>query len=551
MYFDATARWLLNIAYMTLDQYPRGVPEQYRVDPAFFRSSTDFPRFENVYPELGLNTFNMCGGAVVDDFDGDHDLDIITCTWDVTGPMQVFRNNADGSFTEVTEEAGLKGFYGGLNLVHADYDNDGDLDVFVMRGAWLAEDGMHPNSLLRNDGQLRFTDVTFESGLGELACPTKTAAWADYDLDGDLDLYVGNESSESVQVPCQLFRNEGDGTFASVAFDAGVADVHFSMGATWGDFDNDRYPDLFLSVEGPNKLYRNNRDGTFTNVAAEAGVEMPKASFPTWFWDFDNDGQLDLFVGCTAGPVGVFASDIRYEMQHLYKNLGDGRFEDVAEQAGLHYPASPMGANYGDLNKDGFPDFYLATGNTRYSEIQPNVMFVNQGGKTFQNVTMAGGFGHLQKGHGVSFADIDNDGDQDVYVQLGGAYPGDRFNDALFMNPGFSANTVTLRMVGSQSNRCGIGARLRLVVTEDGGQRSIYHTVSSGASFGANPFRQAIGVGAAEKIDELHVQWPASQITQVFRDVPVNQAYSIGEESPELKPLPLKAFRIGSETSGE
>lgn len=544
LYYDATARWLLNIAYMTLGEYPQSVPEAYRVDPEFFQSSVEFPRFKNVYPELGLDTFNLCGGAVVDDFDNDGDLDIITCTWDVTGQMQVFRNNGDGSFDEVTEESSLKGFYGGLNLVHADYDNDGDLDIYVMRGAWLRSKGMHPNSLLRNDGDLRFTDVTFEAGLGQMDCPTKTAAWADYDLDGDLDLYVGNESSEAVQAPCQLFRNEGDGTFTSVAQAAGIADVHFSMGAAWGDFDGDRYPDLYLSVDGPNKLYHNNRDGTFTDVAEELGVDLPLASFPTWFWDYNNDGHLDIFVGCTSGPVGVLASDIRFEMMHLYQNRGDGTFQDVAEEAGLHYPASPMGANFGDLNQDGYPEFYLATGNTQFSEIQPNVMFLNQAGQSFANVTMAGGFGHLQKGHGVSFADLDNDGDQDVYVQLGGAYPGDRFNDALFINPGFAGNSVTIQAVGEQSNRCAIGTRLELVIEADGQERSIFHTIGSGGSFGGNPLRQAIGVGSAEVVKSLRVQWPASGQLQEFTNVPVDRAYRIVEGAAAPEPLQLQPFAV-------
>lgn len=414
-----------------------------------------------------------------------------------------------------------------------------------MRGAWLGENGLHPNSLLRNDGGLRFTDVTFEVGLGEKWCPTKTAAWADFDNDGLLDLYLGNETSESVSAPCQLFRQQPDGTFVDVAEQAGVADLVFSMGAAWGDYNDDRYPDLYLSLMGPNKLYRNNRDGTFTDVATEAGVVDPDPSFPTWFWDYNNDGRLDIYVGCTSGTVGVLASDIRFEMMHLYRNNGDGTFEDVAEEAGLHYPASPMGANFGDLDNDGFPDFYLATGNTAYSEIQPNVMFHNRGGKHFDNVTMAGGFGHLQKGHGVSFADIDNDGDQDVYVQLGGAYAGDRFNDALFENPGFQNYSVTLKLEGTRSNRSAIGARIRLEIDEQGSKRTVHHQVSSGSSFGANPLQQAIGIGKAESIDRLQIYWPKSNTTQTFTNVAADRAYLVVEGVATLKPLDPQSFALG------
>lgn len=542
---DEAARWLMNIAYMTLGEYPNGVPEKYRVSPKFFEPETDFPKFPNVYPKLGLNTFNLCGGAAVDDFDNDGDQDVVTCTWDVGGQTQVFRNNGDGSFDEVTNEAGLQGFYGGLNLNQADYDNDGDLDVFIMRGAWLRENGMHPNSLLRNDGGLRFTDVTFEVGLGEKWYPTKTSAWADFDNDGDLDLYVGNETSESVLAPCQLFLQEPDGTFIDVARQAGLADSTFSMGAACGDYNNDRYPDLYLSLVGENKLYRNNRDGTFTNVAAEAGVVAPNPSFPTWFWDYDNDGFLDIYVGCTSGTVGVLDTNIRFEMMCLYRNKSDGTFEDVAKQVGLHYPAQPMGANFGDLDNDGFPDFYLATGNTGFSEICPNVMFHNQAGKRFTNVTMAGGFGHLQKGHGVSFADIDNDGDQDVYVQLGGAYAGDRFSDALFENPGFGNHSITLKLEGTTSNRSAIGARIRLEIDEGGTKRTVHHQVSSGSSFGANPLQQVLGIGTAESVDRLEVYWPTSDTTQTFTNVSPGRAYRIVEgERQSLEPLALKSFRL-------
>lgn len=540
---DEAARWLLNIAYMTLGKYPAGVPEEYLVDPSFFEAEVDFPRFANVYPKLGLDTFNLCGGAVVDDFDGDGDFDVVTCSWDVTAQTQVFRNEGDGSFEEVTAGSGLNGFYGGLNLNQADYDNDGDLDVFIMRGAWLGANGMHPNSLLRNDGDLEFTDVTFDVGLGDQFLPTKTSVWTDYDNDGDLDLYVGNESKDDVIAPCNLFRNDS-GYFVDVAAEAGVDDVVFSMGAALGDYNGDGWDDLYLSLVGDNKLYRNNKNGTFTDVASELSVTEPASSFPTWFWDYDNDGHEDIYVGCCSGPVGVLDTDIRFELMHLYRNRGDGTFEDVTESVGLDYPATPMGANFGDLNNDGFCDFYLATGNTPYSEIRPNVMFLNERGQRFQNVTMAGGFGHLQKGHGVSFADIDNDGDQDVYVQLGGAYPGDRYNDALFKNPGFGNHYIRLELEGSKSNRNAIGARVRLDITEaDGEQRSVYHTINSGSSFGANPYRQVIGIGTATKVDKLHITWPLPNSSQTFQDVVCDRSYRC-TEGGELEVVELRRFEI-------
>jgi len=497
--------------------------------------------FRNIMPDLGLDTFNLCGGVVIDDFDNDMDLDIITCTWDITGQTRVFRNDANGEFIDVTKTSGLDGSYGGLNLNQADFDNDGDLDVFIMRGAWLDENGQHPNSLLRNDGSLKFTDVTFDSGVGEFSFPIKSSGWADFDNDGDLDLYLANETDDVI-APCQLFRNEGNGKFVDVAKQAGVADQHFSMGAVWGDYNGDRFPDLYLSIRGDNKLYRNNRDGTFTDVAKDLDVLGQPSSFATWFWDFDNDGHLDIYVGCNSGPVGVLDTNMRFHMMMLYRNRGDGTFEEVAKQRNLTDPTEPMGANFGDLDNDGFLDFYLATGNVAFSELRPNVMFHNHGGTKFTNVTMSGGFGHLQKGHGVSFADFDNDGDQDVYVQLGGAYPADRNADALFENPGNGLHSVTLMLEGTKSNRCAIGAKIRLQITENGTTRSIYKDVTSGSSFGANPLRQVVGSGSATVIETLEVYWPTSDTTQVFHNVAADQAYRIVEGKDELQSARLVPF---------
>lgn len=559
-----TARWLLNIAFMTIGEYPDGVPMEHLIPPKFFESSVDFPRFRNVYPSLGLNTFNLSGGAVVDDFNGDDYLDIVTSSYDPSAQVQFFCNNGDGTFKEQTDRTGLTGIFGGLNLVHADYDNDGDSDVYICRGAWLGEHGQEPNSLLRNDSGV-FTDVTFDVGLGEISVPCKSAAWADYDNDGDLDLFVGNESNESFTAATQLFRNDGADGFSDVSKEAGLSAEIFVMGAVWGDYDSDRYPDLFASVAGENRLYHNNRDGTFTNVAKEAGVLRPGASFATWFWDYDNDGILDLFVSCSNGSTGILSSnpfglsddlsgsspvvrqlqtEAKLELMALYQGDGQGRFRNVSADVGLNYPTLPMGANFGDLNNDGYPDFYLGTGDVAYSEIMPNVMFLNQQGKSFANVTMAGGFGHLQKGHGVSFADIDNDGDQDVYMQMGGAYPSDKFNDALYENPGCDGHWLSVHLVGTKSNRSAIGGRIKATFTENGTKRSVYRHVNSGGSFGCNPLRQWIGIGSARKIDRLEVYWPTTDQTQVFENLNADHFIRVTEGEDKIETLQLKSFRF-------
>jgi len=565
------ARWLLNVAAMTIDRYPGDVPPEFLIDASAFTSEIEFPRFENVAPKLGLDTFDLAGGVVVDDFDGDGDLDVVTSTCDTAGPIRFFRNEGDGSFADQTEAAGLARLRGGINLVQADYDNDGDPDVLVLRGAWYGAAGRHPNSLLRNDGG-RFRDVTFDAGLGDVHAPTKTGAWADYDLDGDLDLYVGNESSDEVRAPCQLFRNEGDGTFTDVAHAAGLAEMLFAMGAVWGDYDGDRRPDLFVSAAGANRLYHNLGDGTFRDVAAEAGVTAPAASFAAWFWDFDEDGALDLWVGASTGSVGLVARWAQglplpsggagpgrfpkesmsaavarrgLELSCLYRGDGHGKFENVAAQWGLDYPTQPMGANFGDLDHDGRLDFYLGEGDVPFSELRPNRMFLQRGGR-FVDVTMAGGFGHLQKGDAIAFADLDADGDEDVWARLGGAVPGDRAFDALFENPGFDRHWLTVRLVGRESNRCAIGARISAEFEDGGERRTVRRWVSSGGSFGANPLRQTIGLGAATKVDRLEVWWPTTDRTQTFRDVAPDRTVEIVEGDDRIREIRVRPSRIGA-----
>jgi len=551
------AMWLMNIAYMTLDEYPDGVPEDYRVDLDAFELDFEFPRFENAAPRLGLDTLNLSGSVVLDDFTGDGNLDIVTSSWDRSGEMRFFVNGGDGTFSDRTGPAGLRGFFGGLNMVQADYDNDGDIDVFVLRGAWLRNRGCHPNSLLRNNGDATFTDVSFAAGLAEVNYPTKTGAWADYDLDGDLDLFVGNETSEDLEAPCQLFRNEGDGTFVDVAKEAGVDGRFFCMGSSWGDYDNDGDPDLYVSVGspnpvmiipggGPNRFYRNEGDGTFVEVAEELGVTEPVAGFPCWFWDYDNDGNLDLYASSSSGPVAVLASKrVRIGRDRLYRGDGEGGFTEVARELGLDYPTQPMGANFGDLDGDGFLDFYLGTGNVPYSELRPNLMFLSRDAEAFANVTMAGGFGHLQKGHGVAFGDIDNDGDNDIYAQMGGAWPGDKFEDALFENPGFGQHWLTVKLQGKKANRCAIGARLELAVeNEEGEVRRLYRWINSGASFGCNPLQQTINLGDATRLRSIEIRWPGQDV-QHFDDVPVDGAWLFVEGEDEPRALGLERLSLG------
>jgi len=560
------ARWLLNIAYMMQGRYPEGVPPTYLLPPELFESDEPFPRFENIAPRLGVATFDLAGGAIVEDFNGDGYLDIMVSTMHTSGQMRLYVSDGAGKFSERTIEAGLEGMFGGLNMIDADYDNDGDVDVYVLRGGWFRQFGRHPNSLLRNNGDAQFTDVTFEVGLGDSHYPTQTAAWADYDNDGDLDIYVGNESGKAVvfddaedwggRAPGQLFRNNGDGTFVDVAPEAGVENLLYTKGVAWGDYDGDRFPDLYVSNNGSvNRLYHNNGDGTFTNVAKELGVTRPIASFATWFWDVNNDGALDLFVTAYGGPNvpadvasiagGCLDVVFRNETPRVYVADGRGGFRDRGVPWGLTDVTLPMGANFGDLDNDGYPDLYFGTGYPDYEGLMPNVMYRNLGGGGLADVTTAGGFGQLQKGHGIAFADLDNDGDQDVFAQLGGAFAGDAAGNALFENPGFGNHWIRVELVGVRSNRSAIGARLRMDVVEDGERRSIYSRVNTGGSFGANPLRREIGLGRAERIELLEVYWPASDETQRYREVAVDQRIEITEGKEKYRRLPQLRISFG------
>ncbi len=532
-----SALWLLNIAYMTLGEYPDEVPAEYRIPPESFASDEPFPRFPNVARGAGVDTFSLSGGAVAEDFNHDGYLDLLVSTYDPGGQVRLFLNVRDGSFRDRTAEAGLTGIFGGLNLVHSDYDNDGDADVLMLRGAWMGSYGRHPKSLLRNNGDGTFTDVAFDVGLGEVHSPSQTASWADFDNDGDLDLYVGIESNADFKAPCQLFVNGGDGSFEDRASSAGVENDHWTKGVIFGDYDGDRFPDIYLSnLDGANRLYHNNRDGTFTDVAPSLGVTRPMESFPTWFWDFNNDGVLDIYVAAYDALIEDLAAsylglETDAERACLYEGDGRGGFREVAGERNLDRPSAPMGANFGDLDGDGYLDFYLGTGAPAYFTLMPNLMYRNREGRSFADVTAAGGFGSLQKGHAVVFADLDRDGDQDVFEQMGGALAGDRFYDALYLNPGFENRWLAVELAGVQSNRSAIGARIRVQVWEGGASRSIYRHVNSGGSFGANPLEQTIGLGKAERIELLEVYWPTSDLTQSFQDVPMERSIHILEGS--------------------
>jgi VCBS repeat protein/ASPIC/UnbV protein len=558
---DQSARWWMNIAAMTLGEYPDGMPKQWLIPPKVFESDYDIKRFHDIAPDLGLDVDDYAGGSIAEDFDGDGYLDIMASSTGVHGQLRYFHNNADGTFTDRTVAAGLVGEVQSLNMMQTDYDNDGRPDILMLRGGWLAKSGHLPNSLLHNNGDGTFDDVTEEAGMLSFH-PTQTAAWFDYDNDGWLDVVIGNESTKDDPNPSELYHNNHDGTFTECAAASGLTLGCFVKGVTAGDYNNDGRPDLYVSCrKEPNHLYRNDgpkaggkgpTEWTFTEVGAAAGVTEPVYSFPTWFFDYDNDGWLDIFVaGYNIDNVKDFTADYlglphTAERARLYHNEHDGTFKDVTRDAHLYKLLHAMGSNYGDLDNDGWLDFYVGTGDPNLGTLIPNRMFRNAEGRFFQEVTTSGGFGHLQKGHGVSFADFDNDGDQDIHEVMGGVYEADHFKNVLYENPGHGNHFVKLKLVGVKTNRAAIGARIRVVVDTPGGPREIHRSVTSGGSFGGNPLRQEIGLGDARSIAEIRVTWPTSGIVQTFKEVGMDRAFTITEGDQALAEIPLKRFAFAT-----
>ena len=542
-------RWLLNLAYMAKGTYPDGVPRGQLIPPSALASAEDVGRFVDVAPQAGLASVASAGAVIVDDFDNDGRLDVVTSDFNSCQPMRFFTRAGDGQFADNAARAGLAGQPGGLNALQADYDNDGDLDILLLRGAWeLAQ----RKSLMRNNGDGTFTDVTIASGLALPPTRSQAAVWTDFNRDGFVDLFEANEDSAA-----QLFVNKRNGTFEDVSARAGVNRTAFSKGAVAGDYDNDGWPDLYVSnLGGPSFLYRNNRDGTFTERAEEAGVPSSGQGFATWFFDYDNDGWQDVFVSSYFTSLD---ESVRTYLRlrnsagtlKLYRNLRNGTFRDVTVEAGLDKVFMPMGANFGDIDNDGFLDIYLGTGSPSYGSLVPSVLLRNRDGKSFVDVTMSSGTGELHKGHGVAFADLDRDGDQEIIFEVGGATPGDAHALRVFENPGHRADWISLKLRGVTTNRSAFGARIAITVENPGrGRRAIHRTVGTGGSFGASPLEQHIGLGASARIIEVAITWPDSGTTQRFKDVTTNQFLEIVEGAAEYRTLQRPFLSLRGSTPG-
>ena len=539
---DLGSKWLLNLAHMTLGEYPQGIDSRYLlpIEP-FLNSEFDIGRFHDIGDLVGVNRFNHAGGAIMDDFDNDGLLDLVITSIDVNSPMAIYRNDGRGKFQECAEQAGMLDQLGGLYCVQTDFNNDGFVDVYVPRGAWI-QIPIRP-TLLQNNGDGTFTDVTHAARLLD-PMNSNSAVWADYDNDGNVDLFVCCEAQ-----PNRLYRNRGDGRFVETAAAAGLSFSNYRMckGATWLDYNNDGYMDLFQSfLNAPSNLFLNNQKGEFTDASLPMQIDGPAIGFSCWAWDFDNDGWTDIFatsydhnlVDVVKGLIGM---PHQGDTNRLYRNIEGKRFENVAHEAGLEAGFATMGSNFADFDNDGFLDMYLGTGDPSIDTLIPNRLLRNVGGQRFADITASSRTGHLQKGHGVACGDWNRDGNNDIYFSAGGVINGDRYHNILFQNPGNDHGWLTLKLIGVHENRSSLGARIT-IVTKGKRPLTIRRTINTGSSFGANPFEQTIGLGEADRIERLEIRWPSSGKTQVFRDLDVNQSLQAIEGKPELRRLPTEAI---------
>jgi hypothetical protein len=527
-------------------------PQIYFVDVGD-RAGIDF-RHVSGHPEKPYILEAMGGGIAWIDYnrDGWPDLYVVNCGhWQdlLSGKRSVknalYRNNRDGTFTEVTREAGVENSYWGMGVAVGDYNNDGWPDLYVCNYG--------PNTLYRNNGDGSFTDVTREAGVGD-GHWSSSAAFGDYDGDGWLDLFVANYVAFDAREPpppnCEyhgstvfcgprglkpessvLYHNNGDGTFIDVTKQAGMAvPPAYSLGAVWGDYDNDGRLDLFVANDSmPNYLFHNEGDGKFREVGLISGTAYSddgreQAGMGVAIGDYDHDGLFDIFVT-------HFSNDYNT----LYRNRGEGVFDDISYAAGIAFPSWRFlgwGTDFFDYDNDGWEDLFVATGHV-YPQVdkdrmgityrQRKLLFHNLGRGRFAEIgeTMGEGLTFPRCSRGAAFADFDNDGDIDIAVNNLDDHP------SLLRNEGGnrSGHWILLSLEGVRCNRSAIGARVA-VETESGRQMKEVH---GGSSYQAtNDLRLHFGLGAASVVTHLIVKWPNQQ-SQTFSEIPAGHIYTLKE----------------------
>jgi tetratricopeptide (TPR) repeat protein len=508
-------QWDLRLAFEGMGGYPEDLPSRYQFPlrpEVYDRTAPPLLKFTDIAPRLGIDKSAGPGACGWADYDLDGRLDVIACGGDKF--CTLFKSEGEG-FRDVTAEAKLSGLEPAWGTAWGDYDNDGDPDLYAARNGW---NGPAPNSLHRNNGDGTFTDVSAKAEVDH-GGSSFHAAWFDYDRDGWLDLVVSNgvylDGSTN-----RLYRNMRDGTFTDVTESAGLGEEqqqeHGTIGVALGDYDDDGWPDIFFHGRfTPNRLYRNDHDGTFTDVAVKAGVggSGVENGYVALFNDFDSDGDLDIWTGSLAkwdqvlaGYRADYTGGPTENIPRLYRNNGDGTFKDVSMEAGFRYPVGIMAVGAADLDNDGFIDIYMGTGNPELRRTEPHLFYHNRGGKTFEDVTRFAGLGTLGKGHGTTFLDWDADGDLDVYVDLGGFYHGDWWENAFFLNlEGNRNHWLQVRLYQEERNRDAIGAR----VTVHAGSLRQVQEVTAGKGFGStDPPTLHFGLGGEIRVKKVEIRWP-------------------------------------------
>ncbi len=489
--------------------------------------------FTNVGLEAGVDALGV-RGAAWGDYDGDGCVDLL-----LTGPggVGLLRNRCDGSGTFVnrTAAAGLSGPNNGWGAAWADFDNDGDLDVYVAAGsgrsAQEARNGGSPNALYRNNGDGTFTDIAAAAGVNDVASSTG-ASWADYDNDGDLDLYVANRVATEV-VPTtsdRLFRNNGDSTFTNMAFALGVAGKQFgqSFMGVWIDYDRDGDQDLYVAVDFDNdRLYRNDGGAGFTNVTRTAGIVGPEHGMGIAVGDLNADGCLDLF-----STNNTQEDDAEHGPSALYLNNCDGTFSNAATSVGvLDRRTVEWGPNFIDFDNDGDLDLAVSAGGM-LSDGEPNVLYENRcdnGLCALHDITDASGVANAGSAYGSAWADYDNDGDLDWFVANSRTHA-----SALFRNDGTNGNYLKIKLTGTTSNINGVGALIELSV----GDKTQITTIQSGQGYASDGEQLAFfGLGAAEQARSVRIFWPSGTVT-TLTDISANQLINVVEG--ETQPTPSR-----------
>jgi hypothetical protein len=533
-------------------------------------------QFVDVAREAGLNrktTFGAensnkyllettgCGVAFIDyDNDGWLDLFFVNGTrFETAFPAgeepvsRLYKNNRDGTFTDVTLKAGVARSGWGQGVCAGDYDNDGHTDLFVSYWGDCA--------LWHNNGNGTFTDVALKAGVttrttSGLKRWNTGCAFLDYDRDGHLDLYVANYIDfdpktaplpasgpclyEGLMVACGppglqggkdiLFHNNGDGTFTDVSEKAGITKKQgtYGLGVLVGDFDDDGWPDIYVADDSaPSALFKNNRDGTFTDIALEAGVA------------FGADGKTQAGMGVSAadvygnGKLDIVKTNFAGDTSSLYRNLGSGNFEDVTFQAGLGRNTRFLGWGtvFLDFDNDGWPDILTCNGHV-YPEVREKasesgyrerkVLYHNLGNGKFEDVSTLAGPGILEPapGRGCAVGDFDNDGNLDVVVNCVNDVPQLLRNESTLKN-----NWLKVKTVGTKSNRSGIGARV--YCTPEGEHRQMDEVRSGGSYISQGDLRVHFGLKKAARAD-VEVHWPSGEIDKIG-GVKANQVLTIVE----------------------